>query len=60
MAKYTRFFFGWTLTDKLESKKFITLKASSPPPVAAGRMYFNGEYLMVCEDGIKFYIATSS
>lgn len=60
MSKYTRFFFGWTLTDKLESKEFITLHTLSPPPVAAGRMYFNGEHLMVCEDGVKFYMAVSS
>lgn len=60
MAKYTRFFFGWTLTDKLESKKFITFKASSVPTITSGRMYFDGTFFKVCEDGAAFYIAVTT
>lgn len=60
MAKHTRFLFGWTLTNRLDDKGLFTFISTSPPAVQAGRIYFNGQNLMVCEDGTKFYIATTS
>ena len=55
MSRFARFWEGWTKAEKVYITDVIRFKTLDTPPTAeTGTIYFDGENIVLCADGVNW------